>query len=120
MPLFVPIITRDGTTVEFQGNTVLKQIKDFEAFAKENCTSLQEVQEAYTAAAEAAAEAARLQMPPWLVSAIAGPTVPRSGTYQVQAGPIGYTAEPVDEQVSGIPGDCGMATTTTCNTIEIM
>ncbi len=59
-PLFVPTTTRAGTTVEFQGNnTVLKQIEGFGAFAEENCTSFQEVKEAYAAAAEAAADAAR-------------------------------------------------------------
>ena len=99
-PLFLPTATRVGTTVEFQGdNTVLKQIKDFKAFAEENCTSFQEVHEAYAAAAEAASEAARQQRSPWLVSASDGPKVFRSGTYQVQAGPLGYTAQPNNEQV---------------------
>ena len=104
LPLFVPITTRPGTTVEFQSNNkVLKKIEDFATFAEKNCTSFKEVEEAYAAAAAAASQAARQQIPPWLVSATSGPKVSSSGTYQVQAGPLGYCAQPTDEQVGGIP-----------------
>ena len=102
-PLFVPITTRDGTTVELQSNNVLKMIEDFATFAEENCTSLEEVEEAYAAAAAAASQAAGQKMPPWLVSASIGPKVSSSGTFQVQAGPLGYSTHPTDEQVGCFP-----------------
>ena len=77
-----------------KGNSVLKVIPKFKAYSKKMKTSLKAIERAYEAASTQNSLA-----DPCLIMALEGPEMHRT-SYQVLAGPLGYSPTFDDEQVS--------------------
>lgn len=101
-PLFKCIPTHGGTTLTFLPDKVTKRIANFSQFAAEHHTSFDELHAAYSAAGAAGRAAAASRMPPSLVTACEGPELIASrDVFKVKLQPVGYSAAPASEQVSG-------------------
>lgn len=103
LPLFQEVSRPEGC-ITFHGDTVLKRIERFKAYASKYNTSLEEVRLAYAAAGSAP----RVNGEPIMVHATEGPVLSSRGTYSVTTKPVGYVSQPrnVEEVADAIRAVC--------------
>lgn len=94
LPLFQEMPRPDGS-ITFNGDTVLKRVERFKAYASKYNTSLEEVRLAYAAAASAP----HVDGKPVMVRATEVPSVSDKGTYTACTNPVGYVSQPASEEV---------------------